>query len=143
MRQLMSQGRMTWAELGSLLGLSPPAAAERVRRLEEKGVIRGYTALVDPVSVGCGLTAFISVTLDRPEHRTTFIQRVRELGVVLECHHVTGEDDYLLKLRCSGIPELEAAVSDHIKGIPGVAKTRTTVVLSTEKETTALPLLPG
>lgn len=142
-RRLMTQGRITWANLGTFLELSPPAAAERVRRLEEKGVIRGYTALVDPESVGCGLTAFISITLERPEHRAAFINRIQGLAAVQECHHVTGDDDYILKVRCGGIRDLENIVSNVLKELPGIAKTRTTVVLSTVKETAVLPLPPG
>lgn len=141
--KLMTQGRITWAELGTFLDLSPPAAAERVRRLEEKGVIKGYTALLDPESVGCGLTAFISVTLERPEHRPAFISRIQELAAIQECHHVTGDDDYILKVRCGGIRDLEKIVSNCLKDLPGIATTRTTVVLSTVKETAALPVSPG
>lgn len=140
--KLMEQGRMTWAELGGVLDLSAPAAADRVRRLEERGVIKGYAALVDPDAVGCGLTAFVAVTLARPEHRAAFLQKVRELAEVQECHHVTGEDDYLLKVRCSTMREMERVISEHLKGVPGVSKTRTTVVLSTTKETPVLPLPP-
>ncbi|HEX5699004.1 MAG TPA: winged helix-turn-helix transcriptional regulator, partial [Rubrobacter sp.] len=73
LRRLMRDGRITWAELAQLLGLSAPAAADRVRRLEERGVIRGYEALVDPEAVGLGVTAFVAVTLERPEHRAGFL----------------------------------------------------------------------
>jgi len=140
LKRLMEHGRITWAELGAFLGLSAPAAADRVRRLEERGVIRRYSALVEPDAIGCGLTAFIYVFLDRPEHRTAFLQRIQELPAVQECHHVAGDEDYLLKIRCTGIRDLELIVSEQLKGLPGVVKTRTTIVLSTVKETTALPL---
>lgn len=140
--RMMSQGRITWAELGSLLGLSAPAAADRTRKLEEKGVIKGYSALVDPGAVGCGLTAFISVTLDRPDHRPGFLKLVGEMAEIQECHHITGEEDYLLKVRCSGINALERIISSHLKEIPGIARTRTSIALSTVKETSAVPL-PG
>jgi Lrp/AsnC family leucine-responsive transcriptional regulator len=137
---LMKQGRSTWAELGGILGLSAPAAAERVRKLEESGVIRGYTALIDPEQVGFGLAALVSVTLDRPEHRDKFLAEVQNMAEILECHHVAGEEDYILKVRCSGTRYLERLISDEIKAIPGVLKTKTTVILSTVKETPALPL---
>ncbi len=138
--RLMSRGRITWADLGAYLGLSAPAAAERVRRLEEKGIIKGYAAMVDPEAVGYGLTAFIAVTLEKPGHRNAFIQKIMELDNVQECHHVTGEDDYLLKVRCARIRDLESLVSQHLKSLPGIVKTRTTIVLSTVKETPAVPL---
>ena len=142
--RIMRQGRITWAELGSLLGLSAPAAADRARKLEEKGVIKGYSALVDPEAVGCGLTAFISVTLDRPDHRPGFLKLVEEMAEIQECHHITGEEDYLLKVRCSGIKALERIISSRLKEIPGIARTRTSIALSTVKETSLVPLpAPG
>jgi Lrp/AsnC family transcriptional regulator, leucine-responsive regulatory protein len=139
---LMREGRTTWAELAQLLGLSGPAAADRVRRLEERGVIRGYAALVDPEAVGLGVTAFVAVTLERPEHRAGFLDAVGGMPEVQECHHVAGEDDYLLKVRCRAMRDLERLVGEVLKGLPGVARTRTSVVLSTRKETPVLPLRP-
>lgn len=138
--ELMTNGRMTWAELGSCLGLSSPATAERVRRLEEQRVIMGFTALVDPEAVGCGLTAFVAITLDHPDHRPIFFDRITEMEEVQECHHVAGDDDYLLKVRCRGTRDLERVISDQLKSIPGVTKTRTTIVLSTLKESPILPI---
>lgn len=137
---LMANGRTTWAELAGLLRLSAPAAADRVRRLEERQVILGYTALINPEAVGCNLTAFVAVTLDRPEHRLGFLERVQALPQIQECHHIAGEDDYWLKVRCRHTRDLEQLVSEDLKGLPGVLRTRTTIVLSTVKETPILPL---
>jgi Lrp/AsnC family transcriptional regulator, leucine-responsive regulatory protein len=137
---LMTQGRMTWAELAGVLELSAPAAADRVRRLEERQVIKGYAALVDAEAIGCHLTAFVAVTLDRPEHRAAFLERVRSRPEIQECHHVTGDDDYLLKVRCRHTKDLEQLISEDLKGLPGVLKTRTTIALSTVKETPILPI---
>ena len=120
--------------------MTGPAAAERVKRLEEKGVIRGYSALVDPESVGAILTAFVAVTLDRPEHRKPFLKRVAKLPEIQECHHVTGDDDYLLKVRCRGPRDLDRVISEELKSVTGVGRTRSTIVLSTAKETPLLPL---
>ena len=139
----MRDGRSTWAELAQLLGLSAPAAADRVRRLEERGVIRGYSAVVDPEAVGLGVTAFVTVTLEGPEHRAGFLGWVDDAPEVQECHHVAGEGDYLMKVRCATMRDLERVVSDGVKGLAGVARTRTMVVLSTRKETTVLPLRPA
>jgi len=138
--RLQVAGRESWAALGDLVGMTGPAAAERVRRLEEAGAIRGYAALLDPESVGAGITAFVAVNLERPEHRKPFLARVAALPEVQECHHVAGDHDYLLKIRCAGTRELEHVVSEELKGVPGVTRTRTIVVLSTEKETPAVPL---
>ncbi len=142
LRLLMREGRSTWSELARLLGLSAPAAADRVRRLEERGVIRGYSAVVDPEAVGLGVTAFVAVTLERPEHRAGFLGWVDGAPEVQECHHVAGDCDFLLKVRCAAVRDLEAIVSEEIKGLHGVTSTRTTVVLSTRKETPVLPLPP-
>jgi Lrp/AsnC family leucine-responsive transcriptional regulator len=137
---LQADGRQSWAGLGDAIGLTGPAAADRVRRLEERGVIRGYAALVDPETVGAHLAAFVAVTLERPHHRAAFLARVATLPEVQECHHVAGDDDYLLKVRCTGARDLERVVGDEIKGVPGVARTRTTVVLGTSKETPIVPV---
>jgi Lrp/AsnC family transcriptional regulator, leucine-responsive regulatory protein len=138
--RLQEQGRESWASLGSLLGVTGPAAAERVRKLEERGVIRGYAATIDPAAVGIGITAFVAVTLDRPRHRQAFLDRVAALAEVQECHHVAGDDDFLLKVRCIDAEHLDHVLSNELKGVDGVARTRTTIVLRTVKETTALPL---
>ena len=139
-KQLMTQGRTTWAELGAILGLSAPAAADRVRRLEERRIIKGYTALLNPEAVGCGVTAFILVTLEHPRYRCPFLEKIQEMREIQECHHIAGEGDYLLKVRCFSLSCLEVVVSEQIKGMPGVFKTSTTIVLSTIKETPHLPL---
>jgi len=139
LRRLMERARTTWAELGSLLGLSAPAAADRVRKLEEAGVIRSYAALVDPEAAGCGLGAFVSVTLERSDDRGAFLDMVRSLPEILECHHVAGAEDYILKVRCADTRELERLISDRLKSVPGV-RTRTGVILSTVKETHILPV---
>jgi Lrp/AsnC family transcriptional regulator, leucine-responsive regulatory protein len=139
---LQASGRESWARLGEVLGMTGPAAAERVKRLEEKGVIFGYAALVSPEAVGAILTAFVTVTLDRPEHRKAFLKKVAKLVEVQECHHVAGDDDYLLKVRCRGPRDLDRVISEELKSVPGVGRTRTTIVLNTAKETPMLPL-PG
>ena len=139
LRRLMERARTTWAELGSLLGLSAPAAADRVRKLEEAGVIRGYAALVDPEAAGCGLGAFVSVTLERADDRGAFLDLVRTQPEVLECCHIAGAEDYVLKIRCADTRALERLISDRIKSVAGV-RTRTGVILSTVKETQVLPV---
>ena len=137
---LMNNGRAAWSDLAELLGMSAPAAAERVRKLEESGVIKGYTAMVDPASVGLSLTAFIEVTLERPQHRTKFLAKIASLSEVQECHHVTGDYDYLLKIRCVDTTDLDRVISDEIKNVVGVTKTKTSITLSTKKEIVKLAL---
>lgn len=139
-RLLMRNGRATWAEVGQLLGLSAPSAADRVRKLQERGVIRGYAALVDPAPMGYPLTAFISVSLARHRNRTAFLRAIEKLEQVSECHHITGDDDYLLKVRCRGTQDLDHLLAKELKDKLGVARTRTTIVLSTAKESVRVPI---
>ncbi len=139
-QQLMQHARTTWAELGSILGLSAPGATDRVRKLEEKGIIKGYCAIVDHEALGLSLAALVAVYLDRPRHRRLFLETIQHMPEVLECHHIAGDEDYLLKVRCRNTRDLERIISDQIKGIEGVIKTRTTIILATEKETPILPL---
>jgi Lrp/AsnC family leucine-responsive transcriptional regulator len=137
---LQDEGRASWTRVGELLGVTGPAAAERVRKLEQRGIIRGFTALIDPEAVGLGLTAFISVSLEKPAHRAAFLERVQALAEVQECHHCTGEDDYLLKVRCRGVSDLDRVINTDLKSVPGVLRTRTAIVMRTSKDSPALAL---
>lgn len=137
---LMQNGRMSWADLGAELGMSPPAAAERVHKMEEAGIVRGFTALVDPESAGYPLAAFVAVTLSANAVRAQFLAGIENVPEVLECHHVTGDDDYLLKVRVKGTVDLDRLLNDELKAKLGVGRSRTTIVLKTSKETTTLPI---
>ena len=137
---LSDNARITYSDLAEQIGLSGPSTAERVRKLEERGVIRQYAALLDPELLGRGLTALIAVTLESPAFRDPFIAGIRKLTGVVECHHVAGDDDYLLKVHVNGTRGLEMFVSERLKALPGVSRTRTTVVLSTPLER---PFSPG
>jgi Lrp/AsnC family transcriptional regulator, leucine-responsive regulatory protein len=138
---LAMDGRISWADLGTRLGLSAPAAAERVHRLEASGVIRGFEARVDPHLVDCKLTAFVAASIGRPADRAAFLRRVQATPEILECHHVAGEDDYLLKVRCRDTDALERLLTGVLKAHAGIVRTRTTIVLSTVKETSTPPSL--
>jgi Lrp/AsnC family leucine-responsive transcriptional regulator len=140
LHSLMADGRKPWSDLASELKLSPPAAADRVRRLEQNGVIQGYRAVIDPGHIGCHLTAFVAVTLERPQHRDRFLKKIRNLAEVQECHHVAGDDDYLLKVRCENTRHLDRIISMNMKSLPGIVRTRTTIVMDTIKETGELPI---
>lgn len=140
LRLLQRDGRATWAAVAGELQMTAPAAADRVRHLEEAGVIKGYAALLDAAAVGLTFTAFVAVTLERPVHRAAFLKRVARTPEILECHHVAGDADYLLKVRCRSTSDFERVLTDELKGVAGVSHTRTTVVLSTEKDTVQVPL---
>jgi Lrp/AsnC family transcriptional regulator, leucine-responsive regulatory protein len=138
---LMRQGRATWAELGQTLGLSAPSAADRVRKLEEAKVITSYAALLDPTALGYPLTAFIFVTLANSRNRATFLRAIARMDQVAECHHVAGDDDYLLKVRCRTTADLDDLLAKQLKDKLGIARTRTTVVLATAKESVQIPIV--
>jgi Lrp/AsnC family leucine-responsive transcriptional regulator len=136
--KLMENGRVTWKELAYELKLSSPTIAERVRRLEEKEVIQAYRAIISPAAFGCELTAFVAVTLARPDDREPFLKKVEKTVEIQECHHIAGDYDYLLKIRCANTKSLDRLISQEIKGLKGIVNTRTTIVLDSYKETTTL-----
>lgn len=137
---LMENGRASWSELSGVLNLSGPSTADRVKKLEESGAIKSYAAIVNPEAVGCSLLAFVAVVLEHPKYRANFIEFVQNTAAVQECHHITGEYDYLLKIRCLSTSELERLISNDLKDSGGVAKTQTIIALSSVKETIKLPL---
>jgi Lrp/AsnC family leucine-responsive transcriptional regulator len=136
---LSREGRLPWSELARQLKLSPPAAAERVKRLEKLGVIEGYAASVNPRAVGLSLLTFLGVVLEHPRHRARFLRLVKVLPEILECHHVTGEFDYLLKVRCRDTEALEGLISHRLKAIRALVRTTTMIALSSIKESIRLP----
>lgn len=138
--RLMDNSRIKWSDLATEIGLSAPATAERVNRLIEQGVIKKFGVLVDSEKVGSELTAFVAVSLERPEYRAPFLELINQLVEVQECHHIAGEDDYLLKIRSTNTKDLDRVISHEIKGVQGVIRTKTTIVMDTTKETFQLPL---
>ena len=139
MTVLMEDGRISWADLAERLDLSAPATAERVRRLEERDFIMGYRAIPNPVTLGYELLAFVYVTAAGPPgSRAPLLKAIARHPLVLECHHMAGEDDLMLKVRCRSLAQLEGLLMNDLKGRHKVTRTRTSIVLSTIKETTTL-----
>lgn len=139
---LQQDGRIANAELARRLNLSPPAIHARLRHLEEVGLITRYAALLDREKLGFDLLCFVNISLQRHtrEHVDLFRQRIQEIPQVLECHHVTGEYDYLLKVVVRNRKELEHLLMEELTPIPGVAHIHTSLVLNEVKTATALPL---
>jgi Lrp/AsnC family leucine-responsive transcriptional regulator len=140
LRRLQHNARESWAALGQALGVTGPAIAERVKKLEERGLIRGYRAVLNADAVGYSLLAFVAVTVERPDLRGVFLEKVQSLPEVQECHHVAGDYDYLLKIRCRDTADLERVISDELKSFEGIVRTRTTIAMKTLKETSAIPI---
>lgn len=139
LERLQANAWATWTELSNDLGLTAPAIAERTRKLEERGIIQGYHAHLEPERLGCGLLVYIAVQLRHPDARQPFLDRIQTMPEILECHHMTGEDDYWLKVRCASTTALERIISQEFQTHEGI-KTRTTIVLSSPKDTPNLPL---
>ncbi|CAN5178900.1 Lrp/AsnC ligand binding domain-containing protein [soil metagenome] len=142
LRLVQSDGRMTNQELARQCGLSPAACFERMKRLRERGVIMGYTALLDPAKLGCALLVFVEVVLDRTTDDvfTAFADHVRGIPEILECHMVAGGFDYLVKARLADMAAYRAFLGDILATVPGVRETRTFAVLEEVKVSTALPI---
>jgi len=135
---LAEDGRRSYTDIARETGLSTSAAHQRVRRLEQRGAVVGYSATLDPQVTGLPLTAFVSVTPIDPGAPDDAPERLRHLAAVEACHSVAGDESYILKVRVAGPSELEQLLQE-IRGAAQV-RTRTTVVLSTPWEGRTPPL---
>jgi Lrp/AsnC family leucine-responsive transcriptional regulator len=134
---LQREGRTRRNDLAETVGLSLPAVSERLRKLEEQKIIVGYHAVLDAKKLGRDITAFIEVTVDSSRHYTQFIDHAATHDEILEVHAVTGDGTHLLKVRTLNTGSLEKLLA-RIQAWAGVVSTRTSVVLSTSKESTRL-----
>jgi Lrp/AsnC family transcriptional regulator, leucine-responsive regulatory protein len=139
---LQENARTANAEIARQVGMAPSAVLERVRKLEERGVIQGYNARVDPGALGLDLTAFVFVRADERAGAPTTAHRLAEIPEVQEVHHVAGEDCFLAKVRVQGTKALGRLLQEKIGAIDTIRSTRSTIVLDTIKETCVLPA-PG
>jgi Lrp/AsnC family leucine-responsive transcriptional regulator len=130
---LQEHGRIPLVKLGEHVGLSAPSVNERVKKLEDSGIITGYHASVDASRLGKDVTAFIGVSISHPKTIAMFEETVAMLEDVLECHHVTGQHTLMMKIKTDNTSSLERLIST-IRSIEGVARTETMVVLSTHTE---------
>ena len=139
---LQAQGRIPNVQLAAEVGLSPPAVLERVRKLEEREIIQKYVALVDNKKVGLGTVIFVAVTLilHQKDSIENFHGFVRGCEKVLECYHLAGSEDYLLKIYSRDIDDYEYFLLNELTQIKGIDRVKTMFVLSTLKRETAVPL---
>jgi Lrp/AsnC family leucine-responsive transcriptional regulator len=137
---LQKNARISNAEIARTVGLAPSAVFERIRKLEEKGIIRGYHADVDPRAVELGQLAFMFIrSNDRPGAVGTAAQ-LSEVPEILELHHVAGEDCFLAKVRARDAEALGRLLRDRLSRIESITSTRTTIVLEVVKESVELPI---
>ena len=141
---LQDDARITNKALSERLGLSPPPTLERVKKLERLGFIRGYVALLDPDKISLGTTMLVEITLK--EHTVHAIQTFREeiiaLPEVLECYHITGVGDYMIKVVCRDNHAYEHFISHKLSALANIGKINTAVVLAVVKQETRYPILP-
>jgi len=136
---LQKQGRTRRNDLAEAVGLSLPAASERLRKLEENKMITGYHATVDYKRLGNDITAFIVVSVDSSRHYGQFIEHAQAQDEIQECHAITGEGTHMLKVRTCNTASLERLLA-KIQAWPGVQHTHTNLVLSSAKETTRVKI---
>jgi Lrp/AsnC family leucine-responsive transcriptional regulator len=138
---LQEDARTSNAEVARRVGMAPSAVFERIKKLEERGVIAGYSARIDPHAVGLGLLAFVFVRSTEGVDASNTERRLVEIPEVLEVHHVAGEDCFLVKIRAPDTESLGGLLRERFGAIKTIQSTRTTIVLQTIKETTELPYI--
>jgi Lrp/AsnC family leucine-responsive transcriptional regulator len=139
---LQQDAHLTNVELARKIGISPPAMLERVKRLEKNGIIKRYVAIVDPSKVSKGIFALVSVSLSAHQLSSIdqFTRLIKKLDEVLECYHVAGEEDFILRIAVSSIEEYEKFILGKLTKINGVSKVNTKFVLSTVKYNTKIKI---
>ena len=139
---LQENCKQSLAAIGEKVGLSAPSVVERIHKLEEAGVIVGYTAILDAGALGRDVTAFIGLSSDRPRAFAALEAQVSAIDDVLECHHVTGVHTLMIKVKTRSTQTLERLI-ERIRSLEGVARTETMVVLSTFAERSRLVVTGG
>jgi Lrp/AsnC family transcriptional regulator, leucine-responsive regulatory protein len=137
---LQQDARLSNAEIARRVGMAASATLDRLRKLEERGVIRGYEARVDARKLGLGLTAFIFIRAQNKHGEHDTGDRLRQHPNVLEVHHIAGEDCYLAKVCAADTEDLGRMLQVDFGNLPGVVSTRTTIVLATLKESARIPI---
>ena len=139
---LQEDARISNAELARRVGMAPSGILERVKKLEERGLIRGYQARLDSKKLGSGLVAFAFVKSDERVGGIESAESLAAIPEVQEVHHIAGEDCYLIKIRVADVEALGRLLREKVGVIPSIRSTRTTIVMETVKES-ATVLVPG
>lgn len=139
---LQDNAKITNAQLSKEIGLSPAPTLERVKKLETSGIIQSYHAKLDRERVGLGVTTIVMVTLVGHKKQVTdsFVKKVEDIPEIIECHHITGDGDFLLKVIAKDITSYQKLLLEVINEIEEVANTRSMVILSTFKDSKRLPV---
>ena len=139
---LQTNAKITNAQLSKEIGLSPAPTLERVKKLEQSGIIKSYHAQLEPEKVGLGVSTFVQISLvgHRKAVTESFVEKFRAIPEVIECHHITGTGDFLLRVISKDISTYQKLMLEKINEIEEVASTQTMVILSTFKESKVLPI---
>lgn len=139
---LQANSNITNAQLAIEIGLSPAPTLERVKKLENAGVLRSYHAVVDPAAVGMGVSTFVTVSLKghNKDNIERFIKAIKEIEEVVECHHVTGQADFILKIVAPDIPAYQKLMLEKVSNIEVVDNLQSTIILSTFKDSKVIPI---
>jgi DNA-binding Lrp family transcriptional regulator len=139
---LQTNSNITNAQLALEIGLSPAPTLERVKKLEHAGVIKSYHAVIDHASVGLGVSTFVMVSIKghNRESIDKFISAMANIKEVVECHHVTGQADFILRIVCSDIPAYQKLMLEKVSNIEVVDGMQSMVILSTFKESKVIPI---
>ena len=139
---LQSNAKITNAQLSKDIGLSPAPTLERVKKLENLGIIRSYHATLDTEKVGLGVTTFVQVFLSSHKKSVldAFVEKIKKIDNVIECHHITGSCDFLLKVISADIPSYQKLMLEEISEIEEISNMQSMVILSTFKDNKILPI---
>jgi Lrp/AsnC family transcriptional regulator, leucine-responsive regulatory protein len=142
LKHLQDDGRISNLQLAESIHLSPPQTLRRVRTLEEKKIIRGYTAQVSAEAIGLGVTAFVSLSLDREQFRNVreVERNIMAFPDIIECHTISGDFDYLLKVVAPDLKSLSQFLTDSLMQVPGVASLRSMICMEEIKPPSGLPI---
>jgi len=139
---LQTDSNITNAQLAQEIGLSPAPTLERVKKLENSEVIKSYHAVIDPAAVGMGVSTFVTVSLKghNKDNIERFIREIKEIDEVIECHHVTGQADFILRIVAPDIPAYQNLMLEKVSNIEVVDNMQSTVILSTFKDSKVIPI---
>jgi Lrp/AsnC family transcriptional regulator, leucine-responsive regulatory protein len=139
---LQINAKITNAQLSKEIGLSPAPTLERVKKLESSGVITSYHAKLNTEKIGLGISTFVQISLTGHDKKSikTFIDEVNKIDEIIECHHVTGTSDFILRVIAQNIASYQQLMLDKVNEIPVVDSLQSQVILSTFKDSKALPL---
>ncbi len=139
---LQANSNITNAQLAKEIGLSPAPTLERVNKLEGSGVIKSYHAVIDPASVGLGVSTFVMASLKghNKDNIEKFIAAIKRIPEIVECHHVTGAGDFILKIVCVDIAAYQQLMLERVSNIDVVDSLQSMVILSTFKDSKSMPI---